>query len=112
MPLYQRLVRDVLTPLALWRRGDAAQSRYQREFERSQFLSPEEIRRLQLDRLRSLLLHAHEHCPFYRRRFEQARFAPDELRRLEDLRRCRRWKSATSRNTGRTWWRETGRPPT
>ena len=86
MPLYQRLVRDVLTPLALWRRGDTAQSRYQREFERSQFLSLEEIRRLQFDRLRSLLLHAHEHCPFYRRRFEQARFAPGGLRRLEDLR--------------------------
>ena len=38
MPLYQRIVRDVLTPLALWRRGDTAQLRFQREFERTQFL--------------------------------------------------------------------------
>ncbi len=86
MPLYQRIVRDVLTPLALWKRGDAAQLRFQREFERTQFLSPEEIRRLQLDRLRALLFHAHENCPFYRRRFEQVGFAPGLVRSLEDLR--------------------------
>ncbi len=86
MPLYQRLVRDVLTPLALWKRGDAAQLRFQREFERTQFLPTEEIRRLQLDRLRSLLFHAGENCPFYRRRFEKAGFAPGLVRSLDDLR--------------------------
>ena len=86
MPLYQRLVRDVLTPLVLWRCGDTAQLRFQREFERTQFIPPDEIRRLQFDRLRSLLCHAHDHCPFYRRRFEEAGFAPGDLRRLEDLR--------------------------
>ncbi|HVS39941.1 MAG TPA: hypothetical protein VMS17_30565 [Gemmataceae bacterium] len=86
MPLYQRLVRDVLTPLALWKRGDTAQLRFQREFERTQFLPAEEIRSLQLCRLRSLLFHAGAHCPFYRRRFEQAGFAPGLVRSLEDLR--------------------------
>ena len=86
MPLYQRIVRDVLTPLALWRRGDAAQLRFQREFDRTQWLPPEEIRRLQLSRLRSLLFHAWQHCPFYRRRFEMAGFAPGLVRSLEDLR--------------------------
>ena len=86
MPLYQRLVRDVLTPLVLWRHGDTARLRFQREFERTQFLPPDEIRRLQFDRLRSLLFHAHDHCPFYRRRFQEARFAPSGLRGLEDLR--------------------------
>ena len=86
MPLYQRIVRDVLTPVALWRRGDAAQLRFAREFERTQFLAPEEIRRLQLARLRSLLFHASEHCPFYQRRFEKAGFAPGLVRSLEDLR--------------------------
>ncbi|HBI46016.1 MAG TPA: hypothetical protein DDY78_24645 [Planctomycetales bacterium] len=86
MPLYQRIVRDVLTPLALWRRGETAQLRFEREFERTQFLPPEEIRRLQLARLRSLLFHASDNCPFYQRRFEQAGFAPGLLRNLEDLR--------------------------
>jgi phenylacetate-coenzyme A ligase PaaK-like adenylate-forming protein len=86
MPLYQRIVRDVLTPLALWKRGDTAQLRFQREFERTQFLPPEELRRLQLERLRSLLFHAYEQCPFYRDRFERAGFAPGLVRSLDDLR--------------------------
>jgi phenylacetate-CoA ligase len=86
MPLYQRIVRDILTPLALWKRGDAAQLRFQREFERTQFLPADEIRQLQLGRLRSLLFHAYENCPFYRKRFEKAGFAPGLVRSLEDLR--------------------------
>jgi phenylacetate-CoA ligase len=83
---YQRLVRDVLTPLSLWRRGETAQLRHLREFERTQFLPYVEIRRLQLERLRSLLRHAYAQCPFYRRRLDQAGLGPDGLRRLEDLR--------------------------
>lgn len=86
MPLYQRLVRDVLVPLALWRRGELGQLRYQREFERTQFLPPDELRRLQTERLRALLAHAYERCPFYRRRFADAGLAPDDVRELEDLR--------------------------
>jgi phenylacetate-CoA ligase len=86
MPLYQRLVRDVFLPLSLWKAGELAQLRYQREFERSQFLAPDEIRALQLRRLRTLLLHAYENCPFYRRRMQQQGFAPSDLQRLEDVR--------------------------
>jgi phenylacetate-CoA ligase len=86
MALYQRLVRDVLTPLSLWRSGETAQLRHLRDFERTQYLPAEEVRRLQLLRLRSLLRHAYEQCPFYRRRCDQAGLAPGGLRRLEDLR--------------------------
>ena len=86
MPLYQRFVRDVLTPLALWRRGDTAQARFLREFERTQFLPTEAVQRLQLNRLKLLLGHAYDQCAFYRRRFDRAGFAPGDLRRLEDLR--------------------------
>src|SRR5262249_13120536 len=60
MPLYQRLVRDVLMPVALWRRGELGQLRYEREFEGTQFLPPEELRRLQTERVRALLAHAYE----------------------------------------------------
>ncbi len=76
----------MLTPLALWRRGETAQLALpSREFERTQFLPPEEIRRLQLARLRSLLFHASDNCPFYRRRFENAGFAPGLVHGLENL---------------------------
>jgi phenylacetate-CoA ligase len=86
MPLYQRLVRDVFQPLSLWRSGETAQLRYLREFERSQYLPAEELRRLQWRRLRRLLAHAYEQCPFYRRRFDQAGLVPGDLRGLDDLR--------------------------
>jgi phenylacetate-CoA ligase len=86
MSLHARLVRDVLLPLALWKRGETAQLRWQREFERAQFLPPDALRDLQLRRLRSLLEHAHARCPFYRRRFERAGLTPADVRGLDDLR--------------------------
>ncbi len=86
MPLYQKLVRDVFVPLSLWKAGELAQLRYQREFERTQFLAANDVRSLQLHRLRVLLAHAYADCPFYRRRMQQANLAPQDVRSLDDLR--------------------------
>jgi phenylacetate-CoA ligase len=86
MPIYQRLVRDVFLPLSLWRAGETAQLRYRRELGRTQFYSADEIRALQLRRLRALLEHAYARCPFYRRRFDDAGLRPDDVCSLEDLR--------------------------
>jgi phenylacetate-CoA ligase len=86
MTLYPQLVRNVFLPLSLWRRGELAQRRYLREFERTQFLTAEEVRQLQWQRLRTLLAHAYDQCPFYRRRFDGAGLRPGDLRGLEDLR--------------------------
>ncbi len=86
MPIYQRIVRDVLQPLSLWRAGETAQLRYRRELERTQFLPAEAVRELQLGRLRALLEHAYARCPFYRDRFDAAGLRPEDVRSLEDLR--------------------------
>ncbi|NQT13913.1 MAG: hypothetical protein HQ582_14260, partial [Planctomycetes bacterium] len=85
MSLYQQFVNGVLYPLDRWRTGDACELRYRREFERTQFLPPEEIRALALERLQRLLVHAYEECPFYRNRLDRSGFAPDDLRSPEDL---------------------------
>src|SRR5262245_32968401 len=85
MSLYAGLVRNALVPLALWRRGERRQLAYEREFDLTQHLSTDELRHLQWTRLQALLRHAHERCPFYRRRFGDIR--PGDLRCLEDLRR-------------------------
>jgi phenylacetate-coenzyme A ligase PaaK-like adenylate-forming protein len=45
------------------------------------------LRRYQTARLRALLHHAYETVPFYRRRFDQAGFHPDQFLTLEDLQR-------------------------
>jgi phenylacetate-CoA ligase len=86
MPLFQQAVRHVFLPLSLWRAGETAQLRYLREFERTQFLAPDELRELQWRRLRALLEHSYLQCPFYAERFRRAGVTPGDLRRLEDLR--------------------------
>jgi phenylacetate-CoA ligase len=47
--------------------------------------SRDEIRGLQLDRLRWSLRHAYDNSPFYRARFDAHGVHPDDLRGLEDL---------------------------
>ena len=47
----------------------------------------EELDQVQLERLESTLSRVHRSVPFYRKRFDQAGFDPDELRSAEDLRR-------------------------
>ncbi len=86
MSLYSSLVRHVFHPLSLARRGERAQLRYQREFERTQYLSADELREVQTNRLRALLFHAHARCPFYRKRFAETGLNPGDIRSLEELR--------------------------
>src|SRR6266581_8892876 len=85
MRIYQKLVRNVFYPLALRRSGDADQLHWLHEFERTQYLPPEELRRLQFCRLSALLSHAHARCPFYREQFGRAGLRPEQMRTIEDL---------------------------
>ncbi|MGV9319038.1 phenylacetate--CoA ligase PaaK [Streptomyces sp. NPDC003660] len=48
-------------------------------------LGPEELRALQLERLRSSLRHAYTHVPFYRESFDKAGVRPEDCRSLADL---------------------------
>ena len=47
--------------------------------------SIDEIRSLQLDRLKWSLRHAYENVPMYRERFDKAGVRPDDLKSLSDL---------------------------
>jgi phenylacetate-CoA ligase len=51
------------------------------------FGSPGLLRRYQTARLRALLYHAYQNVPFYRQRFDQAGFHPDQFLTLDDLHR-------------------------
>ncbi|MEV6836573.1 phenylacetate--CoA ligase PaaK [Streptomyces sp. NPDC051133] len=48
-------------------------------------LGPEELRALQLERLRASLRHAYDHVPFYRESFDKADVRPEDCRSLADL---------------------------
>jgi len=56
--------------------GEAKRLRFLAEYERTQYLSREQLERLQADRLSELLRYANENCPFYRKRFAEAGFDP------------------------------------
>ncbi len=85
MSFYQRIVRDVIYPLDRWRSGEKAEVRYLREFERTQFLPEDELHALSLERLRRVVAHSYEHCPFYRGRLDAVGFVPADLNSVEDL---------------------------
>jgi phenylacetate-CoA ligase len=50
--------------------------------------STEQIRLYQMKELRRTLHHAASHCRYYQRSFTQARFRPESVHTLEDLRDC------------------------
>ena len=58
-----------------------------RQLEQTQWWSPDRLAQLQLQRLRSLLLHAQQHVPYYRDLFARTGFAPATVTSLADLRR-------------------------
>lgn len=82
--LSERLVGKLIYPL--WARRDhPAYGRYAKQFEKTQFLSAEELERLQVERLREQTIHAFRNIPFYRRRFERAGITPLDIHSTSDL---------------------------
>jgi phenylacetate-CoA ligase len=53
----------------------------------SECMEREELMQLQLERLESTLSRVYRNVPFYRKKFDEIRFDPDDLRSLDDLRR-------------------------
>ncbi len=58
---------------------------YLAEYERNQWLSSDEVHSLQLQKLRSLLMHCQEHVPYYARRWAEADIDWRDVRSVADL---------------------------
>src|SRR5579871_5800975 len=82
--LRESLIRRVLYPLWASQEHPGLYD-YLREFEQSQFWSPERIADLQWARLRRITRFAHDNCAFYRERFRVAGIKPEDLRGPRDL---------------------------
>lgn len=88
--LYTRLYSGVLFPLQERLKGHTSRA-VLRSLERSQWLSADDLRALQIERLRNLVAHAETHVPHYRRVFREYGFnagevdAPENLQRLPFL---------------------------
>ncbi|MDR2440668.1 MAG: hypothetical protein LBE12_15000 [Planctomycetaceae bacterium] len=85
MSVYQQFVKQILNPFDLWRSGDYAEIQNLREFERTQFLSPEELRELVWRRLRNILDRAYRRIPYYKLVFDRAGLIPSDIRTDADM---------------------------
>jgi phenylacetate-CoA ligase len=81
---YALIARRVLYPpfVALKRESHL---RHLGELERTQFLAPEKLKLLQFERLRTVVEHAYNHCPFYAKRFSEWDIKPQGLREPLDI---------------------------
>ena len=78
------VIRKIVYPL--WaRRTHPAYARYLHEFERNQYLSPDELRVLQMRKLRQQLIAAYRYVPLYRHRMTEAGLTPLDIQTHEDL---------------------------
>lgn len=86
MSLYTKLVANVLFPLHERMKGHSTVA-VVRAMERSQWLPPKDLERLQMTRLRGFLRRIGADVPYYRELFSTLRFDPSELNSLQDLQR-------------------------
>jgi len=84
MDWYAPVVKHIVHPLWALKDGETHLS-ILRRMERSQFFSSDELAALRLARMRAILEHAYENCPFYRKRFKQAGFSPSSFSSFEDI---------------------------
>ena len=82
--MYENLFRRLLFPLyesGLRRRRTL---QYLEEYERNQWLAPEQVAAMQWEKLKKLLDHCWRHVPYYRERWQQAGAQPGDIRSLAD----------------------------
>ncbi|MEM9253838.1 MAG: phenylacetate--CoA ligase family protein [Pseudomonadota bacterium] len=84
MSLYTKLVSGALFPLHESLKGHSSVS-IRRFMEQSQWLSPEQLAVLQVERLRAFLVRIDQHVPYYRGLFETLDFNPEAVRSVADL---------------------------
>jgi phenylacetate-CoA ligase len=84
--LIKPFAKHVVFPLVALRERSSA-PRHLKEMEKTQYDSPAEIRRLQFERLKKLLIHAYKNCPFYARRFDKFGLEPTRIQSPDDIRK-------------------------
>jgi len=71
-------IKDFFYPNRIWK--------LHRKFEANQWLSPEELEKYQLARLKAVLTHAFQEVPYYGKLFRSIGFHPSDVTRIEHIR--------------------------
>lgn len=86
MGLYTKLVTNIIFPLhERLKKHDTV--RIREELEKTQWLSPQELKALQTARLKTFLIDVEQHVPYYQQLFNQLKFNPNNVTSLEDLKK-------------------------
>ena len=86
MSLYTKLVASCLFPLHESLKKHATLA-IRKDMEATQWLSAEQLKALQLERLKALLIDIEQHVPYYQQLFKQLAFNPSQIKSLDDLKR-------------------------
>jgi phenylacetate-CoA ligase len=84
MDLPALAIRHVLYPLWAARNG-SSRLRHFASLEKSQYWPRQALLDQQWSLFKAMLAHAFETCPYYRRKYQEAGIAPDDIRSREDL---------------------------
>lgn len=82
--LYSTMIENFLVPVYDIARG-TSRYRCQRILEKTQYLSQNEMDRLQRMNLRALVAHAYKTVPYYHRMFKERKLKPDDIKTHRDL---------------------------
>ena len=86
MDLIANIIRHINYPLWVYK-NRSLRLRFLREFEKNQFLSPDELKQLQWERLKKILEHAYSNCSYYKRRFDSSKIKPSDINSYQDFNR-------------------------
>lgn len=81
---YGKVVKHVIFPLAQYVLGGGT-AEFIAQWEKTQWLPADELRALQLEKLRSVLAHCAASVPYYRESFRKAGFEPGDVKSIADL---------------------------
>jgi len=84
MSLYTQLVSSVIFPVhEILKKHDTV--RIRKDLEKTQWLSTQELKTLQIESLKSFLIDVEQHVPYYQQLFEQLKFNPKTVNSLDIL---------------------------
>ncbi|HEX9061623.1 MAG TPA: hypothetical protein VF941_15690 [Clostridia bacterium] len=82
--MYKNVAKHILIPFYFTIKNNRMLYRLS-ELERTQYASGKEIEKLQIERLKRLLLHSYQKVPFYRERFDSVGFRPEHFSDLKEM---------------------------
>ena len=85
MDITKTAIKTFVHPLWMLKDGKLGIYRYLNYFEKSQYYPAEQIREIQMARLKKLVEHAYTNCPFYKSRFETVGIHLSDLNSFEDF---------------------------